>query len=929
MNNTRPTLYLIDAYAIIFRAYYAFIRSPRVNSKGINTSAMFGFTNTLLDVINNYRPTHIAVAFDPAGPVFRNVTYEAYKANREETPDDIKLSVPWIKRIIQAFNIPILECEGYEADDVIGTIATEAEQRGYDVYMVTPDKDFGQLVTEHIKIFRPGRQGNEHEIWGPKEVCDKFEIQHPKQVTDILGLWGDSVDNIPGIPGIGEKTAKKLLADFESVEGVIANAESLKGKLKENVMAFAHQALLSKQLATIAIDAPIHFDEKALELEPPNKDAIREVFSELEFRTLLQRVLNESLPVASPAGAQMDLFGESPSRNENHTNQAHTNSYQPDTVSYRVVDTKDKRATLVKELSKQKCWCFDTETTSVDANSAELVGIAFSWGKGEAAYVPLPANEQATKFILADFEPLFSNKTALKIGHNLKYDITVLHWYGTKVHGPLYDTMLAHYLLQPDMRHGMDELAEVYLGYKPISIESLIGKKGKGQGSMRDVPVEEIAPYACEDADVTLQLYRVFNDEVKKQPGLDTLLQEVEMPLVPVLVQMEATGVRIDLDALSKLSKELEEDTRALEAEIYTLAGKRFNISSPRQLGVILFEELKISDKAKKTKTGQYATNEEVLQQHANDHPIINKLLEFREVVKLKSTYVDALPSLVNERDGRIHTTYMQAVAATGRLSSQNPNLQNIPVRTARGKEIRRAFVASDEDHTIFAADYSQIELRLIAELSGDEAMLGAFTAGEDIHAATAARVFDVPLAEVTREMRNRAKTVNFGIIYGISAFGLSQRIGIPRGEAGELIKNYFSKYPGIRKYMDEQIAFARKHGYVETLLKRRRYLKDINSPNATVRGFAERNAINAPIQGSAADMIKIAMLQVHKAMEAEGLKSKMILQVHDELVFDALKSELHVLRPLVISEMQQAMPQLKVPIQVDTNTGLNWLEAH
>ncbi len=941
MSNSRPSLYLIDAYAIIYRSYYAFIRSPRVNSKGLNTSAMFGFTNTLLDVINNSKPTHLAVAFDLSGPVLRNTYFEAYKANREETPDDIKISVPYIRKIVEGFNIPIIECEGYEADDVIGTIAKISEKNGFDVFMVTPDKDFGQLVSEHIKIFKPGRQGNDHEIWGVKEVCDRFEIKRPEQVIDILGLWGDAVDNIPGIPGIGEKTAKKLLADFDSVEGVIANADKLKGKMKENVIAFAEQAILSKKLATIVLDVPVKFDPTALELEAPNKTALRELFAELEFRTISERVLGERMGISTPTGGQMDLFAPSHESNskaivpvEGVSAQAeamgqHVFQYNPENANYLLIETKDKRQTFIRDLMKQKVVCFDTETTSVDANNAQLVGMSFSWKAGQAFYIPLPENENASKFILQDFIPFFESDTILKVGHNLKYDVTVLYWYGISVRNPMYDTMLSHYLLQPDMRHGMDELSETYLGYRPISIETLIGKKGKDQRSMRDVSLEEIVPYACEDADITLQLYERFSKEVVKQDGLEKLLNDVEMPLMPVLAAMEATGVKIDLGALKKISEGLGDDTKQLEKEIYKLAGREFNISSPKQLGIILFEELKISDKAKKTKTGQYATNEETLQKHAQDHPIIDFLLDYREVVKLKSTYVDALPDLVNKRDGRIHTTYMQAVAATGRLSSQNPNLQNIPVRTERGREIRKAFISSDESHIILAADYSQIELRLIAELSGDEGMMGAFTAGEDIHAATAAKVFDVPAEEVTREMRSKAKMVNFGIIYGISAFGLAQRINVSRTEAGELISNYFAQYPGIKRYMDNSIQYAREHGYVETIMKRRRYLKDINAGNATVRGFAERNAINAPIQGSAADMIKIAMIRIANVLHQKGLKSKMILQVHDELVFDALKSEVEALKPIVENEMKNAIPNLKVPIKVDMDTGVNWLEAH
>ena len=926
MSSQRPTLYLLDAYALIYRAYYAFIRAPRVTSQGLNTSAMFGFTNTLVEVIRNYSPTHIAVAFDISGPVFRNDTFPAYKANRQETPDDIKISIPYIRQIVEAFNIPILEMEGFEADDVIGTIAKRAEKEGYDVFMVTPDKDFGQLVTDHIKIIRPGRQGNPTELWGIKEVCDRFGIKRTEQVIDMLGLWGDAVDNIPGIPGIGEKTAKKLLEDFDSVEGLIANADKLKGKLKENVIKFADQAILSKALATISLDVPVDFDPEKLAYERPNAEALRELFAVLEFRTLAERILGEKMAVSS--GEQMDLFSIG---TEGSTPAPATDMHEfsAETADYKLIETRDKRVTFIKDLMKQKKVCFDTETTSVDANQANLVGMSFSWKPGVAYYVPIPENPAAAKFILDDFRPFFESESILKIGHNLKYDITVLHWHGLEVKGEMFDTMLAHYLLQPDLRHNMNELAETYLQYRPISIESLIGKKGRNQGNMRDIDIKEVAVYAGEDADITLRLYEKFAPEIAAQSGLESLFKTVEMPLMPVLARMEARGVALDQDALAVISKELEAQTKTLEEDIYEAAGKKFNIASPKQLGIILFEELKIAEKPKKTKTGQYATNEETLQKHAADHPIVGKLLDFRQVAKLKSTYVDALPALVNPKDGRIHTTYMQAVAATGRLSSQNPNLQNIPIRTERGREVRKAFIPTDEKHCILAADYSQIELRLIAELSGDKGMLDAFMAGEDIHAATAAKVFGVKPDEVTREMRNQAKTVNFGIIYGISAFGLSQRINVSRSEAAVLIDNYFEKYPGVKSYMDDSIAFARKKGYVETILHRRRYLSDINSRNATVRGFAERNAINAPIQGSAADMIKVAMVNVDRIFRKEGFASKMVLQVHDELVFDALISELDVIKPVIENEMKKAIPSLKVPIIVEMDTGENWLEAH
>lgn len=921
----KKSLYLLDAYALIFRAYYAFIRNPRVNSNGLNTSAMFGFTNTLAEILNNKKPTHIAVAFDVSGPTFRNDDYPEYKANREETPDDIKLSIPYIKRIIEGYNIPILEKEGFEADDVIGTIARKAEKQGYEVFMVTPDKDFGQLVTENIKILKPGRQGNKSEILGVKEVCEKFKVKRPDQVIDMLGLWGDSVDNIPGIPGVGEKTAQKLLAEYDNVDGIIEHADELKGKMKDKVKEHAEQARLSKKLATIICDVPVEFKPKELELSDPNKDALHEVFSELEFRTLSERLLGEKIDVSS--GEQMDLFSGGSESDSPVSTEA--NSFSPDQVDYKVIETKDKRQTFLKEMMKQKVVCFDTETTSVDANNADLVGMSFSWKEGEAYYVPLPEKTAAAKFILKDFEEFFLSDKITKVGHNLKYDITVLHWHDTDVKGPMFDTMLAHYLLQPDMKHSMDELAETYLNYRPISIETLIGKKGKNQKSMRDVPLEEVAPYASEDADITFRLYENFSKEINKSEGLKKLFFEIEMPLMPVLARMESKGVNIDKAALEEISGELEKEAEDLEKKIYDHAGESFNVSSPKQLGIILFEKLKIDDKPKKTKSGQYSTNEETLTKLADKHEIVESILEYRQVVKLKSTYVDALPLLINKKDDRIHTTYMQAVAATGRLSSQNPNLQNIPIRTERGRKVRKAFIPSSDDYTILAADYSQIELRLIAELSGDEGMLSAFRNGEDIHAATAAKVFDVEPDDVSREMRSKAKVVNFGIIYGISAFGLSQRINVSRSEASELIKNYFKKYPGIKDYMDKSIEYAREHGYVETIMKRRRYLKDINSGNATVRGFAERNAINAPIQGSAADMIKIAMIKVDHAFRDKKYKSSMILQVHDELVFDAHKEEVEEIKPLIEKEMQNAIPQLNVPIKVDMDTGISWLEAH
>ncbi len=926
MSNSEKNLYLIDAYALIYRAYYAFIRTPRVNSKGLNTSAMFGFTNTLMDVINNFQPSHIAVAFDVSGPVFRNESYPEYKANREETPDDIKISIPYVKRIIRAFNIPILEKEGYEADDIIGTIAKKAAEDGFNVFMVTPDKDFGQLVDERIKMLKPGRQGNAHEIWGAEEVCKKFGIKRTDQVIDMLGMWGDSVDNIPGIPGVGEKTAQKLLAEYDSLENLLEHSEEIKGKLGEKIRDNVEQARLSKQLATIICDAPVKFNPEDLRLDAPNKDQLREIFAELEFRTLSERILGEKMRAS---GEQMDLFSEVGDADTLAPSNADSmQRYDAEAVSYKIIDSLDKRKGFVAKLLEQEAVCFDTETSALNPHEAELVGIAFSWKEGEAYYLPLPEKPKALQRILEDLDGFFSSKKILKIGHNLKYDLTVLHWAGVEVQGPFFDTMLAHYLLKPEMKHSMDELAETYLGYRPISIESLIGKKGKGQKSMRDLPVEEVGPYACEDADITYRLYLGFDKMVQEEKWVHELLHKIELPLMPVLMRMEAHGVNLDKEALAEISKKLGDEVEKLEKEIYEAAGRSFNIGSPKQLGEILFDELKIDEKPKKTKSGQYATNEETLQKYA-EHEIVGKLLDYRQITKLKSTYVDSLPELINPRDQRIHSTFMQAVTSTGRLSSQNPNLQNIPIRTERGREVRKAFVAADDEHCIFAADYSQIELRIMAELSGDEGMLEAFEAGKDIHAATAAKVFGVKPDEVSREMRSRAKVVNFGIIYGISAFGLSQRIGISRTEAGEIIDSYFKQYPKVKAYMDQCIANAREQGYVETIEKRRRYLPDINSRNATVRGFAERNAINTPIQGSAADMIKLAMIRIDDAMHAAKLKSKLILQVHDELVFDARKEELEELMKLVEKHMREAMPSLRVPIKVDMDTGANWLEAH
>lgn len=914
-------LYLIDAYALIFRAYYAFIRAPRINSKGMNTSAVFGFTNALVDVLKNHHPTHIAVAFDPPGGSFRVDDYAAYKANRDETPEDIKRAVPYIKAIVEGFRIPVFEEPGFEADDVIGTLAVMAEKEGFEVFMVTPDKDFAQLVSAHIRIHRPAKNGGSVEIWGVDEVKEKFEVDDPKQVIDILGMWGDSADNIPGIPGVGEKTAKKFIADYGSIENLLEHADELKGKMKEKVKENAEQALLSKQLATIRLDVPVTFDPNALIVEDPDTEKLKTVFSELEFRTLSERILGARIPVQA-SGGQMDLFAS-----HDDATPAAEPEVNTDGSGYELIDTLDKRKKLVDQLLASESFCFDTETTSLEATEAGLVGIAFSTAAGTGYYVPFPDNRKAAERILEDFIPVFSHEKIIKIAHNLKYDLTVLKSHGIEIGGPVFDTMLAHYLLEPDMRHGMDLLAETYINYRPTSIEALIGKKGKDQKSMREVPVAQVKDYACEDADITFRLYELFAPQLT-ETHTRKLFDTIEMPLVQVLAGMETAGVAIDQQQLKSFSEELAKDAQMLEDKIRELAGTDFNIASPKQLGEVLFEHMKLVDIPKKTKTGQYATSEPVLESLRGTHEIIDQILEYRQVVKLKNTYVDTLPELINPRTGRIHTTFHQAVAATGRLSSQGPNLQNIPVRTPRGKKVRQAFVARDADHVLLAADYSQIELRVIASISGDKAMIEAFNQDEDIHAATAAKVFGVPLSEVTREQRNNAKTVNFGIIYGVSAFGLSQQSSLSRTEAAEVIKSYFETYPGIRAYMDRQMEFAREHGYVETLMGRRRYLRDINSKNQMVRGQAERNAINTPIQGTAADIIKKAMIDIFEVFEKEKFRSAMILQVHDELVFDAHKSELEVITPIITEKMQNAV-KLAVELKIDIGKGQNWLEAH
>ncbi|MCB9336342.1 MAG: DNA polymerase I, partial [Flavobacteriales bacterium] len=873
--------------------------------------------------------SHIAVVFDAPGEVNRVADFSDYKANREAMPEDIRNALPYIKKIIEAFNIPILLKEGYEADDIIGTIAKEAERKGYITYMMTPDKDFGQLVSENIFMYKPGRSGKPSEIWGVKEVCEKFEVKDPLQVIDILGLWGDAVDNIPGIPGIGEKTSKILIGKYGSVEGLIAHADELKGKQKENVINFAEQGLMSKKLATIILDVPIDYSFEELIVEEPDEEKITELFAELEFRNLAQRVLGKEIqikPVAQISG-QMDLFGNVQEVEETkEIEEIELKDISKIKHQYHFVQTKEQRAQLIEELKKQKTFCFDTETTGLNPFEAEIVGLSIAFQEHEAYYIPFPDNKDEALSIFNEFKPVFEDDKIGKSGHNIKYDLSVLLAYGIHLKGELFDTMIAHYLIQPDMRHNMDLLAEAYLGYKPVSIETLIGKKGKKQMSMRDVPQESIVEYACEDADVTLQLKNLF--EPQMNPILKKLMEEIEIPLIPVLADMEKEGINLDVEALKSFSKELEELIHKLEKEITEMAGEEFNIDSPKQLGDILFEKMKIVEKAKKTKTGQYQTNEDVLSKLTNKHDIVPKILGYRSLKKLKSTYVDALPELVNPRTGRIHTSYMQTVAATGRLSSNNPNLQNIPIRTEKGREIRKAFIPRNEEYILLAADYSQIELRIIAALSEDENMKEAFIKGEDIHTATAAKVFGVKPEEVDREMRGKAKAVNFGIIYGVSAFGLSQNLNISRTEAKEIIDAYFEQYPKLKAYMENNITFAKEKGYVETIMQRRRNLQDINSSNAVVRGHAERNAINAPIQGSAADIIKLAMIHIHQEFEKQQFKSKMLLQVHDELVFDVYKPELETIKPIIKEKMEHAV-KLAVPLEVEMNSAENWLLAH
>jgi len=1016
--------------ALIYRAYYAFKNNPRVSSKGVNTSAVFGFANTLFDVLRKEKPTHIGVAFDTIAPTVRHEDYEFYKAHREETPEDIISSLPLIHELLEGFRIPILFVDGYEADDVIGTLAKQAEAAGWTTYMMTSDKDFGQLVSATTLIYRPGKFGGDVDILGVKEVCEKFGISRPEQVIDMLGLWGDASDNIPGIPGVGEVTARKLLAEFGSVENLVEHPEKVANeKLRQKVIEFKDQALMSKSLATIILDVPIAFEPSKLIMDEPDEQRLKRLFDELEFRALGERVFKWAQTgkremgngkretgngkqdsgirdmgsgIVNPESETPNLFSNLESASSNPVIQSSSNpaiqspsnpaiqsssnpviqsssnpaiqspsnpaiqsssnpaiqsssnpaiqsssnpaiqspsnpaiqspSYPLSDISstphtYYLVTTPEARSSLIRSLKESKTFCFDTETTGIDPNNSELVGMSFSVKPHEAYYIPLPENYHECELIVQEFKEVLEDPNIEKVGQNMKFDIAILKWYGVDVKTPMFDTMMAHYLIQPDMRHNMDLLSEIYLKYKPVSIETLIGKKGSGQLSMRTVDTETVKEYAAEDADVTLQLKNVF-EPLLAESDTRKLFDEIEIPLIPVLASMEKEGVRIDSSVLNEYSGELEKEVARITEEIYRDAGTTFNISSPKQLGDILYDKLKIVDKPKQTKTKQNSTSEEVLSKMEAKHPIISKILEYRSLTKLKSTYVDVLPGLVSARDNRIHTSYNQAVAATGRLSSNNPNLQNIPIRTEKGREIRKAFVPRNENYTLLSADYSQIELRIIASMSGDKNMIEAFKNGEDIHQATAAKIYNTPLAEVSKDMRRNAKMVNFGIIYGISSFGLSERSGMSRKEAGDVIKQYFEQYPGIREYMDNTIAFARANGYVETLMKRRRYLRDINSGNANVRGFAERNAINAPVQGTAADMIKIAMIRIFDKFEKQNLRSRMILQVHDELVFDVYQPEVEDVKKIIEAGMKTAL-LLDVPVEIDMNTGANWLLAH
>lgn len=942
-------LFLLDAMALVFRAYYALIRNPRLTTKGRNTNAQFGFTNTLIELINNQQPTHMAVCFDTHAPTVRDIDFSDYKANRQEAPEDILSALPDIKKIIEGFCIPVIESDGYEADDIIGTLSKKAAAAGYDVYMVTPDKDYGQLVNEKVFIYKPGYQGSDAEILSANEVCTKWNIKDVSQVIDILGLMGDSVDNIPGIPGVGEKTAAKLLAEYGSLENVLDNAEGIKGALGEKIRKGKDLAVMSKKLATIITDVPVEFHEEDFRIKECNKNALKEIFYELEFKTLGRRVFGEDVPTTVPRGVidkvipegvQTDLFGNvverpAPPAPEEVQEQV-TSVIQPtqnihnSPHDYIAVTGDDAIKELVSSLCDKTEICFDTETTCIDANDCELVGLSFSIQKGEAWYVPFPsADQEETRRLLTFFEPLFENPFITWVGQNLKYDILVLKWYDYELKGNIFDTMLAHYVIDPEGKRSMDMLSAQYLGYEPVAIEELIGKKGKSQGNMRDVALDKIKDYAAEDADITLRLKHAFTPLLQAKE-VEQVFIEVENPLVRVLADMEFEGIKVDTGFLNEYSKELEREAKVSEERVYQHAGVRFNLSSPRQLGEVLFEKLKLDPKAKKTKTGQYATGEDVLLKLSHGNEIVNDILTYRELTKLRSTYVDALPLMINKKTGRVHTSYAQAVAVTGRLSSNNPNLQNIPIRTERGREIRKAFVPRDSDHVILSADYSQIELRIVAAISGDPAMTEAFQQKRDIHNATAAKVYGVDESSVTKEQRYKAKSVNFGIIYGQGAFGLADNLGISRAEAKEIIDNYKKQFSSIQKYMDASINFAREHGYVKTLMGRKRWLKDINSANFTVRGFAERNAINSPIQGTAADMIKMAMIKIHNEFKSRRLKSKMVLQVHDELVFDAPREEAELIKPIIIECMRTALPLPNdVPVEAEIGGGENWLEAH
>lgn len=930
-------LFLLDGMALIYRAHFALSKNPRFTSAGVNTSAVMGFANTLLEVLKKEKPTHIAVVFDTDAPTERHTDFVAYKAHREAMPEDLSKALPYVFKLIEGFNIPVITKDGFEADDIIGTMAKEAERQGFQVYCMTPDKDFAQLVSENIFIYKPARMGNEMEILGVPQVLAKWEIENVLQVIDILGLWGDAVDNIPGIPGIGEKTAKLLIKQYGSMENIIANSHELKGKQRENVENFAEQGLISKKLATIILNVPVEFDEAKLILEEPSRELLEPLFAELEFRTIGKRVFGEDFSVNDAKGgtSQQDLFGnnvevkrkdfseqpslfDTPIDAKNISNTPH---------EYFLIDTPEKRKELIELLLSQPSVSFDTETTGTDANLADLVGLSFAIKPGEGYYIPVPEDRAGAQAIVDEFRVVLENENIAKIGQNIKYDMLVFKWYDVQVKGKLFDTMLAHYLIDPDTRHNMDVLSENYLGYTPISITTLIGAKGKNQGTMRDVPVIDVVDYASEDADVTLQLANVFEPLLKEKNAIK-LAEEIENPLIYVLADIEKEGVKIDIETLQAYSIELQTEITKAEQSVYEKAGLKFNLASPKQLGEVLFDHLKLDPKAKKTKTGQYQTGEDVLTLLASKSDIVQDILDFRQLQKLKSTYVDALPLLVNPKTGRVHTSFNQAVAATGRLSSNNPNLQNIPIRTERGREVRKAFIARDEDHILLSADYSQIELRIIAEISKEENMLDAFTKGIDIHTATAAKVYGISIEEVDSNQRRNAKAVNFGIIYGQSAFGLSQNLNIPRKEAAEIIEQYFTQYPGIKRYMSDTMNFARENGFVETIMGRRRYLRDINSANMTVRGYAERNAINAPIQGSAADLIKIAMINIHKDMKDQNLGSKMTMQVHDELVFDVLKTEVEQMKAIITHRMKTAI-KTEVPIEIEIGEGVNWLAAH